>query len=556
MKYFYKFMLKKSLLLLALAFIVLNAEGQTPKHEVRAVWLTTLNGLDWPTTKGTSYEAIERQKSQFKAILDQLDRSNVNTILLQTRVRATTIYPSKYEPFDGCLTGKPGQRPGYDPLQFAIEECHKRGMELHAWVVAIPIGKWNSIGCKSLRDKHPSIVMKKGDEGYMNPENSLTSDYIASICKEITERYDIDGIHLDYIRYPENWKYKASKSEGRNHITRIVRKINKAVKDIKPWVKISCSPIGKFSDLSRYPSRGWNAYDAVCQDAQGWLKEGLMDQLYPMMYFRGDNFYPFAIDWAENTHGRTVAPGLGIWLLSRGEGNNWPLVDITREMHVLRQLGMGHTYFRSRFFTDNVKGIFSFAEKDFDQYPSLTPPMTWQSQAIPMAPQSMSMSNEGSVLRLKWWGAQDKSGGPYLMYNVYTSTVSPVDVNDSRNLIARRITHPFLSINADDGCHYYAITAIDRYGNESLPLQSDQPVKKTIEWLANDGRYLTLPPKDPAFDDYYIKITNLAGGTMTIRPYTDTKITIRTLPNGVYALHAMDKHKRSRRIGQFIVKRE
>ena len=412
MKYFFKFMLKKSLLLLALAIIVLNAEGQTPKHEVRAVWLTTLNGLDWPTTKGISYEAIERQKSQFKAILDQLDRSNVNTILLQTRVRATTIYPSKYEPFDGCITGKPGQRPGYDPLQFAIEECHKRGMELHAWVVAIPVGKWNSIGCRNLRDKHPSIVMKKGEEGYMNPENNLTSDYIASICQEITERYDIDGIHLDYIRYPENWKYKVSKSEGRNHITRIVRKINKAVKDIKPWVKISCSPIGKFSDLSRYPSRGWNAYDAVCQDAQGWLKEGLMDQLYPMMYFRGDNFYPFAIDWAENTHGRTIAPGLGIWLLSRGEGNNWPLVDITREMHVLRQLGMGHTYFRSRFFTDNVKGIYSFAEKDFDQYPSLTPPMTWQSQAIPMAPQSMSMSNEGGVLRLKWWGAQAKSGGP------------------------------------------------------------------------------------------------------------------------------------------------
>ena len=142
------------------------------------------------------------------------------------------------------------------------------------------------------------------------------------------------------------------------------------------------------------------------------------------------------------------------------------------------------------------------------------------------------------------------------MYNVYTSTVSPVDVNDSRNLIARRITHPFLSIDAEDGRHYYAITAIDRYGNESLPLQSNQPVKKNIEWLVNDGRYLTLPPKDPAFDDYYIKITNLTGGTMTIRPYTDTKITIRTLPNGVYALHAMDKHKRSRRIGQFIVKRE
>lgn len=95
----------------------------------------------------------------------------------------------------------------------------------------------------------------------------------------------MDGIHLDYIRYPESWNVRVSREKGRKFITRIVEAIHRSVKREKPWVKMSCSPIGKFDDLGRYWSHGWNAYTKVCQDAQGWLKSGLMDELYPMMYF-------------------------------------------------------------------------------------------------------------------------------------------------------------------------------------------------------------------------------------------------------------------------------
>lgn len=105
------------------------------------------------------------------------------------------------------------------------------------------------------------------------------------------------------------------------NITSIVRNIHDKVKRLKPWVKMSCSPIGKFDDLSRYWSHGWNAYTKVCQDAQGWLRDGLMDELFPMMYFRNDQFFPFAIDWAEQSHGKIVAPGLGIYFLDPKEGN-------------------------------------------------------------------------------------------------------------------------------------------------------------------------------------------------------------------------------------------
>jgi len=550
-------MARKTLFLLTLCLTFQCLSAQVPKHEVRAVWLTTLNGLDWPSVKATSPQSIERQQQELRSILDRLQRSNVNTVLLQTRVRATTIYPSQYEPFDANLSGTAGRSPGYDALRFAIDECHRRGMELHAWVVAIPVGKWTSHGCKRLRDRHPALLMKNGDEGYMNPEKSQTADYIARICREIAENYDVDGIHLDYIRYPENWKYTVSRAQGREYITRIVRKIHHEVKGVKPWVKLSCSPVGKYSDLTSYSSRGWNAFDAVCQDAQGWLREGLMDQLYPMMYFRGDNFYPFAVDWSEHTYGRTLAPGLGIWLLSRGgEGSNWPLMDITRELNVLRELGMGHTYFRSRFFTDNVKGIYTYVEKDFDRYPALTPPMTWQSAKAPTPPKGLSLKNDGGRLQVRWWGASDKSGGPYLMYNVYASLTTPVDVSDVRNLVAQRLTTSGITVNGDDGAHYYAVTAIDRYGNESAPVQSERTYHPTVEWIANDGRYLTLPTIDPTIDCDYLSITSMAGNVMTIRPKTEKTIGIRILPDGVYSLNAVDRKKVTRRIGLFRVVRK
>ena len=112
-----------------------------PKRETRAVWLTTFSSLDWPKNKATSPAGIKAQQDELCRILDRLKEVNINTVLLQTRVRGSVIYPSAIEPWDGCLTGTPGRAPGYDPLAFAVRECHKRGMELHAWLVAIPCFK-------------------------------------------------------------------------------------------------------------------------------------------------------------------------------------------------------------------------------------------------------------------------------------------------------------------------------------------------------------------------------------------------------------------------------
>ena len=206
---------------------------------------------------------------------DKLKAAGINPVLLQTRLRATVIYPSAIEQWDACLTGTAGRAPGYDPLAFAIAECHKRGMELQAWVVAMPIGKWNSPGCQALRRRMPGTVRKIGSNGYMNPDNPSTARHVAAICSEITRRYDVDGIHLDYIRYPETWpspRNPHDQAARQRNITAIVSAVSDSVKKIKPWVKLSCAAIGKHAPLPRRDSRGWDALYKGSQEAQDWCR--------------------------------------------------------------------------------------------------------------------------------------------------------------------------------------------------------------------------------------------------------------------------------------------
>lgn len=547
--------MKRFLLIILALTTVLSSNAQynfwvkkRPKYEVRAVWLTTIGGLDWPHSYAMGQASIARQKRELTEILDKLQQAGVNQVLLQTRIRATTIYPSRYEPWDGCLSGRPGTSPGYDALAFATSECHKRGMELHAWVVTMPIGKWNGYGCRQLRKRHPDLVRRIGDEAFMNPEKAETATYIADICEEITRNYDIDGIHLDYIRYPETWKIKGSGDRERANITRIVSATSLRVKAQKPYVKISCAPIGKFDDLTRFWSYGWNAYSRVCQDAQGWLRDGLMDELLPMMYFQGRQFFPFAIDWSENTYGRIVAPGLGIYFLSANE-KNWSLDVITREMEVLRRLGLGHAFFRSKFLTDNAKGIYTFTARQFDVTPALVPPMTWESKTRPEKPWTLKVEGQS----VSWQGRKG------LLYNVYSSKSYPVDINDGNNLVKVRTRETSVRVPVDDDGRYYAITSTDRFGNESEPAQMSEPKKvglsQSSTMLKSDGRNLLLPRQEPTDDADMLIVEDLKGKQVAIFKRQAGAINISRLDNGMYVLLSLNRRGVTHRIGFFKIKR-
>ena len=564
--------MKKFFLFTLLCVITMTTQAQTnlsdyltkriPKRETRAVWLTTLANLDWPKNYARSEESIKLQKQELIDILDKYQKANINTVLLQARVRAATIYPSDIEPWDQCITGVEGRAPayGYDPLGFAVEECHKRGMEIHAWIATIPVGAKNSLGCRTLMKK--GFRIRNFSTGsYLDPADPGVAPYLASICGEIVRKYDVDGINLDYIRYPDGWPRPSYRDgdtpdQRRSNITAIVRAIHDEVKAIKPWVKMSCSPIGKHADLSRYSSKNFNAHDRVSQEAQEWMRLGLMDQLYPMQYFRGDNYYPFVADWVENAYKREIVTGLGTYFLDPREGN-WTLGDLTRQMYVSRDLGVGHAHFRSYFLTANKQGVYDF-EKQFNATLSLPHKMQGvvSTAAMPYAVNSSLVERrEDKSVILRW-----KAVTPY--YNIYASYTYPVDTEDARNLLFARYTGQTLQLKNVNPNLYFAVRGMDRYGLETPALQENMKStslsKSPVTLLANDGNTLTLPATAKLTDaDRYV-ILSLQGVILRIvnaKSVRNNQLYIGSLSDGMYSLKVYNHKKKSFTLGAFMVKR-
>lgn len=478
-------------LLIVFSFLILfNLSAQpAPKYEVRAAWITAVYGLDWPRTKATTPASIQKQKEELVEILDKLKEANFNTVLFQARTRGDVLYKSDIEPYNSILTGKSGKDPGYDPLAFAVEECHKRGMECHAWMVTIPLGGRKhvaSLGKQSVTRRQPKICVPYKREYFLNPGNPKTKEYLMSLVKEVVERYDVDGVHFDYLRYPERAfrfpdsydyrKYGNGRSLDqwrRDNITEILRYIYKGVKQLKPWVKVSTCPVGKYRDTSRYSSKGWNAFHVVHQDVQGWLGEGIQDQIYPMMYFRGNAFYPFALDWQEQSNGRHVVPGLGVYFLHPSEGD-WSLDEIQRQINFIRNHHLaGEAHYRVKFVTDNTQNLYDILQNDFYAYPALQPPMTWADSIAPSAPSDLKAGqiSEGYT-RLHWKASTDNDKQNTPTYVVYASDELPVDTQNPANIVAtgiRETEYIYAPTLPWTTRRHFVVTAIDRYGNESEP---------------------------------------------------------------------------------------
>lgn len=525
-----------------------------PQREVRAVWLTTLWGLDWPRTKAVNDSRRRQQQDELLHTLDVLQQAGVNTVMLQTRVRSTTIYPSALEPWDECLSGTYGRSPGYDALAFAIEACHARGMQLHAWVVAFPIcsvAQARQQGRQALPVKHPELCRRSGDKWMMDPGVPATADYLATLCTEIVSRYDVDGIHLDYIRYPEKgiaWDDRATfrrYGKGQSlaawrtaNVDRVVQTVSSAVKSVKPWVVMSCSPVGKYADLPRQSSFGWNARDAVNQDAQKWLASGWMDWLLPMMYFDGQHFYPFAADWQENAHGRVVAPGLGIYCLSSKE-KDWDLQVVTRQLNVVRQLGMGGVaYYRSRFLTDNTKGLLGYVQNAFQPTPVLPPAMIWADSIAPDAPR-LSLHLEDATLHLQWSPVTDATPVTYTIYRL------PADSATQPERVATRLTQTTYALTPAlprDRHARYAVCATDAYGNESAIVAGvncgciggEKQAATTL--VVSDT--LRLPGTTP--DGPWLQVTD-AVGREVCRVARADRMVISALAPGAYCLNVIGR---------------
>lgn len=543
-----------------------NLEATYPKHETRAVWVTTLFGLDWPQAKATNEAGRKQQQEELCRMLDKLQQAGINTVILQTRVRGSVIYPSAIEPWDVCLTGKYNGHPGYDPLAFAVEETHRRGMELHAWVVSVPAFKMEvarKMGRKCLLSTHPGLLKKHEGMYYLDPSMPESATYLASICKEIARNYDVDGIHLDYIRYPENaskfpdalsysrmGKGKSKDEWRRDNINRMVRAVHDAVREVKPWVKLSSSPVGKYRDTRRQSSKGWNCYDAVAQDAKRWLREGWQDMLFPMMYFTGEHFYPFVTDWTEGTEGRPVVPGLGIYFLSPAE-KDWPLQTVSAQLNVVRRQGLGgQAFFRSKFLTDNTKNLYSLLQQTFYACPALPVPMPWLDNEKPTAPASPIYNMEKGLCHVRWAAGTDNHPEAGVTYNVYAGRTWPVDVTDARNLVATGLRDTTYTFNPFQGL-FIAITAMDRCGNESAALQLSE---KPDEMEALQNKFLTMENEEIQLTGTetaprYL-ITDMAGKNLQTGSWS-RHINVARLKPGIYKLSAVGKQGTTTPVGWF-----
>ena len=456
-----------------------------PKLEIRAVWLTTNYGLDWPSKPFQNERDIEQQKKELAQILDRLQETRINLVFLQTRIRGDVIYPSQIEPRSEFIKSIYATA-DYDPLQYAIEACRQRGIECHAWFVVYPLGtetknKRLSWTFAMLNRKHLVKTFKK--KLYLDPGNPETNTYILSLIKEIVTNYDIDGIHLDYIRYPENsarfpdndtyqfYGYGKDRDDWRReNINHLVYAIYDTVKSLKPWVQVSSSVVGMYKEIQGENQQHWTAYYSVFQDPVDWLAKEKHDFIVPMTYYSGVLFYPFVRDWVSRSNNRYVVPGLGAFQMDQNE-SRWDASVLYDQVNFSREAKtQGNAFFRTAHLLNNSTGFAKELRSRFYATPALLPPLTWLNDMAPDAPASLSAYGIGSFLHLKWDKAPDKDNQP-VFYNLYRSETFPVDTQQAENLIAVRLEDNFYQLPVDnriESGYYYVVTGFDRYHNESV----------------------------------------------------------------------------------------
>ena len=315
--------LKRLLLLSVLAlFVGAPALTASPLRELRSFWIATVWALDWPQdNQGTSMAMADKQKQQMTELLDRLAEANYNAIWFQVRSMCDAMYDSKYEPWSSNLTGTRGATPAYDPLEFIVEECHKRGMECHAWVNPLRFssgGVYNTANDQAMRNA--GWLLTYGKYTVMNPALPEVRQRVVDVCRDILENYDIDGIVFDDYFYPseiptdnsaEDYaQFAASGASNfgdwrRENVNKTVKAVYDMVQEVKPYAKFGIGPRGiaatdqAVADKYGVPrcTSGYDSqYNGIFCDPLAWLSAGIIDYISPQIYWaRGYSAGDFSI---------------------------------------------------------------------------------------------------------------------------------------------------------------------------------------------------------------------------------------------------------------------
>lgn len=469
----------------------MTAQEFSPKEEFRSVWLTTAFGLDWPS--GTNPES---QKQQLRDIVANAKKDGLNAIVYQAVARADAHYISERLPAARRLTGTFGQVPTYDPLQFLIEETRKHGMEVHAWFNVFAVG--NVSDTTTYEDGSIPHVFRTNrdwvyvrDDGvlWLNPGIPAAREWHVANLLEIVNKYDIDAVHFDFVRYPgpipgdfqtkeEHYPgYQASLANWRRDmVTEFVSAAYDSIMQVKPWVKVGSTPVGHYKS-----NGGWSAlsgYADVFQDSRRWLNEGINDYLAPQLYWDigrpadgakdGPDMAWLVNDWMNETYDRHIYVGIGAYKTNI-------YVQMPRQIDTTRHYGAhGQIYFR--------QGNISFNPYFLDRYNhrAIVPSMPWRSTTIPPSPlnqtASVNLSGSNSTITVRWNepSYSDTNGDTFLRYAIYRIPAdTDGDINElmstSEYLIELTGLNEFNEVVPTGGAYVYYVRALTRNNVESEP---------------------------------------------------------------------------------------
>jgi uncharacterized lipoprotein YddW (UPF0748 family) len=453
-----------------------------PPREFRGAWLVTVANKDWPSKPGLT---VAEQKAELVALLDRAVQLKLNAIIFQVRPSSDAVYASAFEPWSEYLTGTMGRapQPFYDPLAFAIEEAHKRGLELHAWFNPFralhPLGK-SPIAPNHIARTHPEFIRRYGAQSWLDPGDPAVRAYVLRVVMDVVRRYDVDGVQFDdyfypypekdasgrELEFPDNTTWQrfgltagyANRDEWRRaNVNQFIQSVYQSIKAVKPWVKFGISPFGIWRPMNPPQIRGMDAYLQLYADSRLWLANGWLDYFAPQLYWAmepREQSFPALLNWwaQQNPKGRHLWPGLS----AANVGEKWRPDEIARQINAVRNQpsARGEIFYHLRNITDNP-ALTAVIRAAYPQA-ALVPASPWLASMPPEKPKLTVVENNRSGLSVRW----ETNGAPawewifqYRTGEVWTTEILPPG----------QTTRTFENSRPD----LVAVSAVDRAGNAS-----------------------------------------------------------------------------------------
>ena len=492
-------------LFLMLASIVLATTtllAQSPKREFRGTWVHTVGNSQYKTM------TPNQMRDHYVSLLDSFERAGINAVIYQIRPQADAFYMNSIEPWSRFITGTQGVAPNpvWDPLQFMIDRCHDRGMELHAWLnpYRVTSNASEQLHPEHLYFKRPDLFLKYGTQLYFDPGEPDSRSHTLSVIADIVSRYDVDAIHLDDYFYPYRIgntefpddvsfnKYRALQGFGkderddwrRNNVNILVKQISDTIKAIKPWVKFGISPFGVWRNVSKDPlgsesKAGQTNYDDLFADIRLWVQEGWIDYNAPQLYWEighsAANYTPLIKWWSENNFGVQLYIGQDISRTLMVDGKSgkmesqlYPKMRMAREDPNVH----GNIWWSGYNLSQNLSGMIDSLANNYQKYPALIPVYTLINTTPPQAPIDLKVTTSGDQSFLTWIEPQALTEmNRAVRYCVYRFMGSEqFDLENVSNIVKIVGKNEYLLPKLEENQEYvYVVTALDRMWNESVP---------------------------------------------------------------------------------------